>query len=629
MPPRDKDDISSLERMRARLYEPKKISYDSRAPLEENAQGVLPRAWEESDIVQHTMHGGKRKVRFASMFFTGTVLFFLAALGVASYFFYFGSNTVSVDKISIDVQGPVTIAGGDTVPLLVTITNNNPVAIENATIEITFPNGTRSATDVRQAYPRFVEDLGGLASGASITRSIKVVLFGGAGQDISLPISLSFGTAGSNATFVKKVVHSLAISSTPLSLSVDALSETVSGKPLSFTLTVRSNATVPLNNIVLSGVFPFGFTVDSSSVPLNDSSFLLGTLAPGSTKTVTLSGTLVGQDKEQRVFHFTVGTANTANDQAVAVAYMTQDVSVAIAAPFLATTLAINGNTGSDVVLAPGGHQTVSFSYVNTLTTNITNATVAITISGAAVDYDSIQSSGGFYRSSDHTILFSRDTEPTLAQLAPGASGVGDFSFSTLPTTALGVSPTVSFTVSVAGTRVGQSNVPEGVSSSVTKSAKVATTVVFSVYSLHASGPFSSSGPVPPHPNQATTYTVVMNAQNEGSPVAGGLVTTILPSYVSYTGMTSGAGSFSYNEKTRTVTWSIGELAQKSSAQRAFQVSLTPSTSQKGSAPALTDKISFSGYDRFAGVQIPLTANPVTTDTSRDPGYDPANATVK
>ncbi|MCR4275840.1 MAG: hypothetical protein NUV90_00420, partial [Candidatus Parcubacteria bacterium] len=71
------------------------------------------------------------------------------------------------------------------------------------------------------------------------------------------------------------------------------------------------------------------------------------------------------------------------------------------------------------------------------------------------------------------------------------------------------------------------------------------------------------------------------------------------------------------------------DLAQGGSAQGTFQVSLTPSTSQKGLAPALTGPVSFSGYDRFAGVQISATADPVTTETKGDPGYVSTNAVVQ
>src|SRR5204863_66819 len=122
---------------------------------------------------------------------------------------------------------------------------------------------------------------GTLASGATVTRSVKAVVFGEAGQTVNLPISFTYGTSGSNATFEKKTSYPLAISSTPLSISVDTLSETVAGKSLTLTLTVRSNATVPLPNVVLSTSLPFGFAVTSSSMPLTNSSFLLGTIQPG------------------------------------------------------------------------------------------------------------------------------------------------------------------------------------------------------------------------------------------------------------------------------------------------------------------------------------------------------------
>ena len=224
--------------------------------------------------------------------------------------------------------------------------------------------------------------------------------------------------------------------------------------------------------------------------------------------------------------------------------------------------------------------------------------------------------------------MFSQDTDPSLATLAPGASGIGAFTFLTREA---GVpSPTITFTISVSGTRVGQTNVPEQVRASLVKTAKVATVVAFSASSLHSLGSLSNSGPIPPRVNQPTTYAVVWNVRNEGSAVAGGVVSATLPAdYVSYTGLTSGTGSFSYNEVSHTVSWDTGDLAQRASAQGAFQVSFTPSTSQKGTTPPLTGAASFSGYDRFAGVQVSAAADPVTTETEGDPGYVSANGVVQ
>ena len=628
MPPKKEDTTGALEEARRRLYEPDGAPKEKRTPLAGGGESVVPHTWEEN-ISRHTVGRGERQVRLAGIFFVVAFVFFLASLAGVGYFFFVGGNTVSVDKVTIDIQGPTTITGGDVVPLSLTITNKNPTAIDDATIEIEFPSGTRSADNVLVAYPRYTENLGVLPSGATVTRSVKAVVFGGAGQTLTLPISLSYGTAGSNAVFVKKSSYLLAISSTPLSISVDTLSEAVSGKPLSFTLTVRSNATVPLSNVVVAAALPFGFSVTSSSLPLNNASFLLGTIAPGSSKEVKLTGTLIGQDREQRVFHFTVGTANSPTDQTPIITYMTQDAAVTIAAPFINTSLAINGDTSASAVINAGSRQSVTISYANTLPTSVTNATVSIAISGSAVDYNSIQTTSGFYRSTDHTIVFSRDTDPALAALAPGSSGIGAFAFSTVPASELSSAPTVSFTISVSGTRIGQTNVPEEVSASVTKTVKIATVVALSSSSLHSSGPLGNSGPIPPRANQPTTYSIVVQAQNRGNAVAGGVVTTVLPGYVSYTGLTAGTGTFSYDEASHTVSWNTGDLSQAGNAQGVFQVSFTPSTSQKGDTPTLAGPVSFSGYDRFAGVQISVTADPVTTETKGDLGYVSANAVVQ
>ena len=623
------DGIGSLEQARERLYTPDALMRDIRAPLAAAEESSLPHAWKEDPLQSTLPHQRARQVHIAGIFFMVSLVFFLISLGGIGYFFYYGGNAVSVDKIAIVVQGPTTIAGGDTVPFSLTITNKNPVAIENAIIEIDFPNSTRSATDVLSAYPRYVENLGTLASGATLTRSVKAIMFGGEGQNLSLPISLSYSAAGSNAVFVKESSYMLAISSTPLSLSVDTPVETVSGKLLTLTLIVRSNATTPLSDVIVVPIFPFGFSTASSSVPLTNSSFFIGTMPPGAHKTITVTGRLVGQDREQRVFRFTVGTAKTAQDRALGVAYVTQEAAMTIAAPFINASIAVNGDTKDTAIVSPGSSQNVTISYANTLPTSVTNATIEVMISGPAVDYESIRAQSGFYRSADRTIVFNRDTDSSLATLAPGASGIGTFTFSTLPLGSITSAPTITFTIAVSGTRVGQSNVPEQVSASVIKTAKVATVAALAVSTLHSSGPLSSSGPIPPRVNIPTTYTVVWNVQNKGSAIADGSVSATLPSYVSYTGATAGVGSFSYNTASRTVSWRVGDIAQGSSAQGAFQVSLTPSTSQKGNSPALTGGVSFSGYDRFAGITITAMADPATTDTKGDSGYIPANAIVQ
>jgi len=121
----------------------------------------------------------------------------------------------------------------------------------------------------------------------------------------------------------------------------------------------------------------------------------------------------------------------------------------------------------------------------------------------------------------------------------------------------------------------------------------------------------------------------VWGITNPGNSVAGSVMTATLPTYVTYTGKNSGVGSLSYNDASRTVTWNAGDLLAGGSAQMAFQVSITPSTTQRGSAPTLTSNASFTGFDRFAQVQVTARADAVSTATVDDPGYNSNYASVQ
>ncbi len=620
------DDISTLERARERLYSPNAAFGEERETVAiEDTQGI-PRAWNPAPKTEQPMRA--RHTRFAALFLGLSFLFFLIAGGTAWYLLYFGTTSVSTSNLDLSVEGPATIVGGDTVPLLITLTNRNPAALRNVTIDLAFPPGTRSAEDVLKEYTRYAETVETLAPGETITRTVKVVMFGGEGAVLSVPIAVSFATVNSNATLVKRSTYSVQVGSSPLSVTVAAPKEAISGKPFTMTLSVRSNARTSVGNVAVTMTEPLGFSLLEASVPFSQGAFYLGTLRAGETRTVTITGSATGPEQSERAFTFTVGTAKSKDDPTLAIAYVSQTAEVTLTAPFIATTLTLGGSPSESVVLAPGDQVSATVAYTNTLDAAVTNAEVAVTISGGAVDYGSIRSSRGFYRSSDHTIIFSKDTDSDLGRFEPGETGLGAFSFTILPGSSIRGS-SVTFTISVSGTRTGDSNVPETITASKVVTTKVTSGVVFTATSLHSSGPFANSGPIPPVSDSKTTYTVLWKIQNAGNALADATVSATLPSYVTFTGATSPLTGISYNEATRTMLWSVGNLAANASAQGAFQVALTPSSSQKGSTPALSGGATLSAYDRFAGVPLTITADAVTTETTADPNYKPADGAVR
>ena len=114
--------------------------------------------------------------------------------------------------------------------------------------------------------------------------------------------------------------------------------------------------------------------------------------------------------------------------------------------------------------------------------------------------------------------------------------------------------------------------------------------------------------------------------RNSANAVGNAQVTATLPTYVKFRSAEAGSG-ISYNEGSRTVSWSLGDVkagAGYTAAARtgAFQVEILPSESQVGTSPALTSPPELTGQDRFAGVNLSAVGDAATTKRVGDTGSD-------
>lgn len=626
----DQEELSSLERMRRRLYSAKE-SVTFKEPQLSERPVERPRGWEHLEAIREEA----KRMSAPARFFVIALIFFAVTLGGAIFYLLYGGQSVSTSNVSITVQGPTTIASGDTVPLLISIENRNPVPIRATSLSITFPEGTKSVADPSQPLTLYTQDLGDILAGAKIQIAVKGVLFGSEGQAVNLPIELTYHTDASNSVFVKDKQYQFTITTSPISLTVSSLSQVSAGQPVTVDIDVKSNATTPLQNIAVEADYPFGFTPSSvNPPPAHDSLFVLGTMNPGDEKHISITGTLTGQQNDERVFTFKAGALSAPDAPTLTSPFTTKEADITLTAPFLATTLSVNHDTSDSPIIDPGTPAQVTVSWSNTLSTPIENAAIRVRLAGSALDPSSVSVGNGFYSSSDNTVLFDASTNPGLAHLAPGDTGQGFFTFSTVRGAALAAlrNPSITLTASASGQRIGETNVPQTITSSVTKTVKVATSLGFTSRVVYTSGPFKNTGPWPPEPNTETTYTVILALTNTGNSVAGARVTAALPSYVRYTGATNPSdGSITYNETTHTVTWNAGDVASGTSVPKtaAFQIAFTPSISQEGTSPILLFAQQLTGVDRFTQAPVSASQPQLDTRTTTDPAYSVGDGSVK
>ena len=550
---------------------------------------------------------------WSSRFLVVAVAFFLIAGAATAFIFLTGTRSISSDNVAVGIQGPVSIGSGDTVSLLITVKNDNPSAITNTNLIGDLPPGSRQATDKDMPFDHYTDTLGTLAPGEEASRTVNAVLFGAQNQALTIPVRVEYRAEGSNALFVTEGQYTVTVTSSPLSLTVSTVTEAASGQPFTLAIAVRSNASTPLENVAVKVDYPFGFTA-TNAVPKPESGpiFAVGTMRPGEQKTISITGVLTGSDADERVFRLSAGTRG-AGMTGIALPYASTDALVRIARPFLATTLTLNRETSETVLVAPGESVNGTITWQNNLTVPVSDAQITVKFSGNGFDPSTVYTQSGFYRSSDATILFSKDTNRELAQFLPGDTGNGAFSFVPKSAAALkGVpNPTITVTVSIAGNRIGENRVPEAVSSTVRRTVKIGTDVAYAARAVRTQAPFTNAGPVPPRVGQETSYTIELSAVNSVNPLAGGSATMTLPSYVRYTGKAQ--GPVTYDERTRTVSWRVDELAPNATAKAYFQIALLPSASQNGTSPVLVSEQTFSGIDRFTQQQVSVRGEQITT----------------
>lgn len=614
-----------VDHLKDKLYSRKEkhTMQDVRSPLTPS-EAHAPLAWEgelkprEARLIVPPTP--RERMALATKFLIGSVVFFLLAMGGALYFFFSGSNYISPSNIDLQVVAPTLVDGGTTANLQFILTNRNAAELQLTDLVINYPDGTRDPKSPEKALTQERISVGTVPPGRQIKLTSNAVFYGSEGAAQSVKAQLQYSVQGSNAVFTKEAQADLTIGSSPVSVRVSAPDEAIAGEPFTVTVTVQSNGTAPVQDVLIQAQYPFGFAVRNANPRADGGSTLwrLGTMAPGTTQIITVTGTIDGQDGDQRVFRFAAGSNKDATAGKIEVPFLSVPATLTVRRPFISGSIALNGKTGSKISAA-GGTLQGAITWQNNLSESVSDVQIKLKLSGPVFDRGSVQPGSGFYQSNDSTITWTSAQDPSLAQVAPGGSGTLQFSFSTLSPGSGGIvytNPTVDLSLTVGAVRAGQGDVPTQVTSADSMQVTLASAASIIAQALHYTGPFTNGGPMPPRAEGATQYTIVWTAKNSSNAVANASVSTVLPTYVTFLGAQD--GSITYDPGSRTVKWDIGELKagvgySAAARQGAFQLSFNPSSSQVSLSPALTGATAFSGTDRFAQVQVSATAEAPTT----------------
>lgn len=649
--PNDKSKIEDLKRS---LYSNEGKIFDvSRRHRLRTESVEAPKSWEGSDLPitesleskkvdlsnletnNYLMTKEKKSLSFAFKFLMLALTFFILAVGVLGYKFYYNSNVVSANNVDIIISGSTSIAAGEELTYTVDIKNNNSVSLNQLSYLVEYPDGTRVPNDLTKELVREGKSGQSINSGNTLTFNPKAVLFGAEGEKKELKISVEYRVTGSNAVFHKEKIYGVEISSAPVSVTVNGLKEATSGQTISFSVDIRSDSRKVIQGLLLKTTFPFGFSLTKSEPSLGTNLWSVGDLAPGASRRLNFVGVIDAQDGEERVFKFTTGLKNPKDSMSIGTPFFTSNISVAIQKPFLGVKLTLDGVESNLYAARPGKTIRAEAIYQNNLPSTISNAEIVVKILGSSINRSTINAESGYYSSYDDTIIFSRENLPELASLAPGETGRLGFTFSTYPSASLGSNNSAAtLEISAKGQRGEGASVPQVVLYSSVAKIILLTEVKLSTVGSYTSGPFVNTGPVPPRANQTTTYTVTWSLVNTINDLSGVTVRGTLPSYVKWLNNISPTDdSMTYDPVTGEVVWNAGEVkggTGKGVTPRSvsFQVSFLASLSHVGKTALIMTESSVTGTDKLSNTGVSGSTREITTSLNGEPGFDSSKGNV-
>lgn len=639
--------FGGIEKLEKKLYSRK----DELPPLKHTKlkpkKFFLPGDWveegREDDFLKIHEPQPKKKISLYTKLFAASLAFFVIAASIAGYFAWSKRNVLSPANVTLSIFGAVSINGGDELALQVVMENKNPAPLKNVALSVNFPEGSRSAANPSQEFLRYVKTLGELAPGEIRTETVKVVLLGDERSEKEIRAVLDYSIAGSGAKYSADERYVIRLTAPPIGVSIDLLDEANAGQEITLTARAESNAGVSLKNARMRIDYPAGF-VFGGATPAPSSGngvWNLGDLERGDTREIRVKGFLQGEDNQEKAFWVYTGLSKSDVGSSIDTLFSNIVRTITLKKPFLGIEVLVNGKGSENFALKDRKKSVdISILWGNNLSTKIVNGEIEVMLKGDIINRSAVfVNNGGFFRSTDNTILWERRTTPALSSIERGEKKSVGFSFAlTKPesgATFVMKEPIIELEVTVRGTRISENNVPEEVRSVVKKTIKVGTVFEFIPKAVYFVGPFQNTGPIPPKVEQETTYTIIWTVNNLSSAVSNALVRTTLPPYVRWTGAVSPiTPSLTYNDITHDIIWNIGKIPPGTGTELppqevAFQVALFPSLSHVAQAAELLPAIYFTGTDTFTGLSIEESSRPLTTRITADPQFTSSQAIVE
>src|SRR3989339_223381 len=538
---------------------------------------------------------------------TFIILTVMLAVGLVIFLLY-RSSMFSKGILRLEILGPEMAKIGDEIEYVVRYKNNGNFTLEKPKLIFYMPEN--SLTEDGKTIIN--QDLKDIYPGGEEIVKIKTRLLGKEGDLKTAKASLSYTPKNLTVKYESDTTFTTKIDSVPVTLDFDLPSKAEKGKSLQYSINYFSNVDYPLENLSLKISFASGFDFSSSDpVSLDNSEWKLQTLNKAQGGRVSIKGNISADASQNLTFSAELGMKQNGNF--IVIKQATKDVQVI--QPLLLITQQINGS--SDYVASPGETLNYQIFFRNIGSTPFDNLFAVVKIDGLAFDLPSLQVQDGQAQSNDNMIVWDSTQAPQLRRLDVQQQAEVDFTIKVksdwLPSVSDSENAVITDTVNI---------------SQITQkfTTKVNSGLAISQKGYYNDSGISNSGPIPPKAGKTTTYAINWEIKNYFSDAKNVKVKATLPAGVSLTGKITPqdeSANFSYDSASHEIVWSAGDILAGTGVNGdpvtlSFQISLTPTNSQKGSAAQIIEQVQISGENQFTNTLTPAQDSGISTSLPDD-----------
>jgi len=541
------------------------------------------------------------------------ILIILAVIVGVFGFYYYQRNVYSKDILKLEILGQGEADLFQEIKYIVKYKNNGKVRLEEPELIFDYPDYSIPIDGTPLRVIKKSEELGeAIYPGQEKTFTFTARLMGQEGEIKEARVTLSYRPKNLKARYTSETSFTTIIKKVPLNFDFDLPSKIESGKELKFRLNYFSNVDYPLSGLRVIIDYPLGFEfINSTPKSLEKIEWELGLLNKAEGGRVEISGKLMGEVGEEKVFRARIGSWKDGE-----FILLKETVKgIAIIRPALYITQQINNNP--KFVANSGDLLHYEIFFKNIGEEFLTDMFLLATLSGLPFDFETIQAPEGDFTLGDSSIIWDWRKVRDLQLLSPQSEGKIEFWVKLKDEweikSADDKNPEIKTTVFLSQVREEFVN-------------KVNSKLVISQKGYFDDEIFGNSGPLPPKIGETTTYTIIWQVKNYYNEMKNVKIKATLPQNVNLTGKIfpeEQTDKITFDSQSREIVWNVGDLIVGQgiltpAPNIAFQISFVPGANQVGQVPELISEARITGQDQWTGEILQATSPSINTSLPDD-----------